>query len=146
MRKVASSVAVITTAHDVHLHGMTATAISSVSADPPTLLVVNKTTRTHPLIVASRHFVVNILSQSQQSLGTRFSGKVNDQFSGVGYRLSAGGLPILRDCTAHFECGLMQEFDAGTHTIFIGSIVAGGFSDNNPLLYHDGAYKYLLQM
>jgi len=74
MRAVASSVAVITTFLDGKPHGMTATAFSSVSANPPTVLIVlNKGTRTHPLITQSRRFVVNMLHKEQVALGMRFS-------------------------------------------------------------------------
>jgi flavin reductase (DIM6/NTAB) family NADH-FMN oxidoreductase RutF/nitroreductase len=142
MRRIASSVAVITTALDGHLHGMTATAVTSVSADPPRLLiVVNRSTRSHPLIAASRKFVVNILADSQRSLGEHFSRKGEDQFEGIAYDLGPNGSPVIRDAAAHLECILVSETDMGSHTIFVGQVVDGGVSGSNPLLYHDGAYK-----
>lgn len=142
MRRIASSVAVITTAHDGHLHGMTATAVTSVSAEPPRLLiVVNRSTRSHPLITASRIFVVNILADSQRSLGEHFARKGDNQFEGIAFDLGPSGSPIIRDAAAHLECTLVSETDMGTHTIFVGQVVGGGVSGSNPLLYHDGAYK-----
>lgn len=144
MRRIASSVAVITTAHERHLHGMTATAVASVSADPARILiVVNRSTRSHPLITASRNFTVNILSETQRDLGNRFSGKRDDQFDGVDHELAGNGGPILTGAAAHLECRLVSETDMGTHTIFVGEIVGGSLSAANPLLYHDGSYKQL---
>ena len=144
MRHIASSVGVITTFHDGQLHGMTATAISSVSADPPRILiVVNRSTRSHPLISSSRNFIVNFLADSQRDLGDRFSGKSNDRFDGVAHCLGRRGAPILRGAAAYLECELVSETDAMTHTIFVGEVVGGDVSGASPLLYHDGAYKRL---
>jgi flavin reductase (DIM6/NTAB) family NADH-FMN oxidoreductase RutF/nitroreductase len=144
MRHVASSVAVITTSHEGHLHGMTATAISSVSAAPPRILIViNRSTRSHSLISGSRNFVVNILADHQRNLGERFSGKSNDRFDDVSHHLGWRGTPILDGAAAHLECELVSETEAETHTIFIGEVVGGGVSGASPLLYHDGAYKGL---
>ena len=145
MRAVASGVSVVTTSHGGIPHGMTATAFSSVSADPPTVLIVlNKGTRTHPLISASRHFVVNMLRDDQSALGTRFAGKIDDQFSNIEYRAGELGAPILAGVVSYFECETVSEVDAGTHTIFLGRVVAGAANEASPLMYHDGRYKALL--
>lgn len=144
MRCIASSVAVITTGADGNLHGMTATAVTSVSASPASLLVVvNRSNRSHLLITASRSFAVNILSETQRSLGERFSSKADDQFDGVPHEIAWNGAPVLKNVAAHLECRLVAETDVGTHTIFVGEIVGGGLSGAYPLLYHDGAYKAL---
>lgn len=147
MRAVASSVSVVTTFHHGRPHGMTATAFSSVSADPPSVLIVlNKGTRSHPLISASRHFVVNVLREDQSDLGTHFSGKVEDQFAGIGYQTGQLGAPVLDSVVSYFECETVDEFDAGSHTIFVGRVVAGAANETSPLLYHAGRYKSLLNL
>lgn len=144
MRHVASSVAVITTSHGGNLHGMTATAVSSVSASPPRILiVVNRSTRSHSLISGSRNFIVNILADHQRNLGERFSSKSDNRFEDVEHHLGWRGTPILTGAAAHLECNLVSETEAETHTIFIGEVVGGGVSGASPLLYHDGAYKGL---
>lgn len=145
MRAVASGVTVVTTLHHGSPHGMTATAFTSVSADPPTVLIVlNKTTRSHPLVSASRRFVVNMLHEGQTGLGNHFSGKVEDQFAGIGYRTGELGAPVLDGVVSYFECETVNEVDAGTHTIFLGRVVAGAANDASPLLYHAGRYTALL--
>jgi flavin reductase len=145
MRAVASGVSVVTTFHYGSPHGMTATAFSSVSADPPTVLIVlNKGTRTHPLISESRHFVVNMLREDQTELGVHFSGKAEDQFSDMHYHPGQLGAPILDGVVSYFECETVNEVDAGTHTIFVGRVVNGGANETSPLLYHGGRYKALV--
>lgn len=142
MRSLAAGVTVITTSHEGNLHGMTATAFSSVSAEPPTvLIVVNRSTRTHPLLSASGRFAVNALSESQQGISQRFAGKTDNQFDNIPYSVSESGVPIIRGCVASIECETLHEVDIGTHTIFIGKVVKGCFSEMRPLIYHDGQYK-----
>lgn len=145
MRGVASTVSVVTTVHDARPHGMTATAFSSVSADPPMVLIVlNKSTRSHPLIRASRLFVVNMLQEAQMELSARFAGKLDDQFAGISWRPGITGAPILSDVLSHFECETVSEVDVGTHTIFVGRVIGGEASSKPPLLYHCGQYKSLV--
>ncbi|BCH29349.1 flavin reductase [Mesorhizobium sp. L-8-10] len=121
---------------------MTATAFSSVSADPAMVLIVlNRSTRTHPLVMASGHFVINLLSESQIGLGQRFAGKLDNQFDGVPYRLTERGAPVLEGVAASLECETVREIDMGTHTIFVGQVVSGHGSDALPLIYHEGSYK-----
>lgn len=142
MRSMVAGVTVITTSHEGHLHGMTATAFSSVSAEPPTVLIVlNRSTRTHPLVSASRHFVVNLLAEHQIELGQRFAGKLDDQFDGIAYTLNEHGVPVLDGAVASLECETIDEMNVGTHTIFIGRVLKGDRSQVSPLVYHDGRYK-----
>ena len=142
MRSLASGVTVITTSREGRPHGMTATAFSSVCADPPTVLVVlNKSTRTHPMLRAARRFAVHLLAEHQVELSQRFSGKHDAPFDGVAHGLSPHGLPLLSDVLATLECETVQEMDVGTHTIFVGQVLRGAASDRPPLIYHDGCYK-----
>lgn len=142
MRSMVAGVTVITTSHAGHLHGMTATAFSSVSAAPPTVLIVlNRSTRTHPLVTASRHFVVNLLAEDQAELGQRFAGKLDDQFAGIAYTLNEHDVPVLQGAVANLECETIDEMNVGTHTIFIGRVLKGERSRTSPLVYHDGSYK-----
>jgi flavin reductase (DIM6/NTAB) family NADH-FMN oxidoreductase RutF/nitroreductase len=142
MRNIASSVAVITTNQEGTPHGMTATAVCSVSADPATILiVVNRSTRSHPIITAAKEFTVNILAEDQHALGDRFASKSDNPFDGIGHRLGVTGSPILEGAAAYLECATVSEIDAGTHTIFIGRVIGGDVSTALPLVYHEGAYK-----
>lgn len=141
MRRIASSVAVITTAFEGRIHGMTATAMTSVSLDPPTLLVVvNRTTRTHPIIARSRRFAVNVLADGQESIARRFAAGTENQFEGVPHELRAAEVPIIAGTAATFVCIATEAIDVATHTIFVGEVEEAQHSDLVPLLYHDGRY------
>jgi flavin reductase len=142
MRSMVSGVTVITTSHQGRPHGMTATAFSSVCAVPPTILIVlNRSTRTHPLISASRHFVVNLLGEEQREMGQRFAGKHDDQFREVKYTKNSFGIPVIDGAAASLECETVSEVNFGTHTIFIGKVIRGAASEVPPLVYHNGSYK-----
>jgi flavin reductase len=144
MRNIASSVAVITVEHEGRKHGMTATAVCSVSAAPPTILIViNHSARTHPIISEARRFTVNILAAHQAELAGRFSEKHPDPFDGVGHRGAIYG-PVLEDAAAYVECETRAEMQAGSHTIFIGVVMGGDATKSAPLLYHEGEYKSLV--
>jgi flavin reductase (DIM6/NTAB) family NADH-FMN oxidoreductase RutF len=145
MRNIASSVAVITVEHEGRKHGMTATAVCSVSATPPTILiVVNRSARTHPIISEARRFTVNILAVHQVELAGRFSEKHPDPFDGIGHRTATYGGPILEDAAAYVECETQAEMQAGSHTIFIGTVMDGNATESPPLLYHKGEYRSLV--
>lgn len=144
MRRTAASVAVITTAFEGRIHGMTATAMTSVSVNPPTLLVVvNRTTRTHPIIARSRRFAVNVLARGQESVAARFAAGVENQFEGIAHELQADEVPIIAGAAATFVCVAVEAIDVATHTIFIGEVEEARHSEQPPLLYHDGRYRNL---
>ena len=141
MRRFAASVNVITSVDGVIMNGMTATAVCSVSADPPSLLViVNKSNRSHPVISQSGTFAVNVLSSDQEELAAHFAAKKPNPFADVDYRIGVTGCPLICDADATLECEVVQETDYGTHTIFIGRIVTCDIASKTPLLYHEGRF------
>ena len=143
MRRFATGVAIVTTAHDGHVHGFTANAFASVSAEPPTVLIcVNRSGSAHPLIASSQRFCVNILALEQRELAQRFAGgEPRSRFEGVAYRRGATGSPILEGTIAYLDCANEEELTASTHTIFIGRVVDAGWRDGAPLGYFDRAYR-----
>lgn len=144
MRNIASSVAVISTSNEGRLHGMTATAVCSVSADPATILiVVNRSTRSHPIISSTKQFTVNILAEDQHEISGLFASKQDNPFSAVEHRIGLNGNPIIVGAAAHLECSTYYELDVGTHTIFVGHVTSGDVSAIPPLVYHEGQYKLL---
>ncbi|MGH7736323.1 MAG: flavin reductase family protein [Candidatus Tyrphobacter sp.] len=144
MRRTVASVAVITAASDGRIHGMTATAVTSVSVDPPTLLVVvNRRTRTHPFIRESGRFAVNVLAAGQAKIARRFAAALENQFDGVEHELHAAEVPVLAGTAATFVCVASDAIDVATHTIFIGKVERSYSSMRAPLLYHDGVYRGL---
>ena len=141
MRRFAACVNVVTSLHDDVMNGMTATAVCSVSADPPSVLViVNKSNRSHPLIKDSGSFAVNVLSSEQEAVAMHFASRQPEPFTGIEYRVGVTGCPIIIGVDAHLECTVSQSVEFGTHSIFIGHIVSCAVSGNSPLLYHDGRF------
>lgn len=141
MRRFAASVNVITSSNGAFKNGMTATAVCSVSAEPPTaLIIVNKSNRSHPIIAETKAFAVNVLSAEQREVATHFASRHPDPFAQVPHTIGRTGCPIIEGSDAHIECTVMDQLDVGTHTIFVGRIVATGSSNGEPLLYHEGRY------
>lgn len=142
MRRFATGVAIVTTAHDGRVHGFTANAFASVSAEPPTVLIcVNRGATAHPLISSSQRFCVNLLSLEQRELAVRFAGgEPRSRFEGVGYRIGESGSPILDATLAHVDCVLAEELTAATHTIFLGRVLDVGFRAGSPLGYFNRQY------
>jgi len=142
MRDFTAAVTVITCAGDGSRgNGMTATAVCSVSADPPcVLVVVNRGNRSHALIDASGRYAVNVLAPGQEALARHFASRPDDPFAGVAHRAGATGCPLIEDCAAFLECEVCGRFEAGSHTIFVGRVVAADVRGRGPLLYRDGRF------
>ena len=123
-----SSVCVITTQHDGVRYGLTATAVASVTADPPRLLVcVNKSGQTHEKILASGAFCVNVLAEEQDQIAMVFAGmggKEVDRFALGEWTRLATGAPALVGASAVFDCRLGEMGLQSTHTILFGDVVA----------------------
>jgi flavin reductase (DIM6/NTAB) family NADH-FMN oxidoreductase RutF len=146
----ATGVTVITTRGEGgHGYGMTANAFSSVSLDPPLVLVCAKiVSEGSEHLEANGCFAVNILGAEQEPLSRYFSSKDRprgqDAFREVSHRTGASGSPLLDGVAAYLDCTLHETHEAGDHKIFIGEVLALEVnSDVTPLLFHGGGYRYL---
>ena len=144
----ASGVTIISTcAADGRPTGLTASAFTSVSLEPPLILVcVAHSAQSYPVLMESGRFAVNFLTAEQQDASRRFSTSKIDKFAkfdGVPYRVSDLKLPILTDALAHVECVTVNAHVEGDHTVFIGRVEACGTTDGDPLLYFRGKYASL---
>ncbi|MEO8042227.1 MAG: flavin reductase family protein [Acidobacteriota bacterium] len=127
------------------LHGITVSAFSSVSLNPPLVLVcIEKTTGSHMAISDTGLFVVNILAAGQDEMSERFSLPVSDKFEGVSYRPGVGGIPVLDTALVNLECRIENSFDGGDHSIFVAAVEAVSIRDGKPLVYFHGNYRDLL--
>lgn len=149
MRHLAASVTLITTRHREQRGGLTATAVCSVSAAPPQILVcVNKTASAHDPIGEAGFFCVNILSPDHRKIAERFAGmdgvEGDERFLGMGdWSVLTTGAPVLKGCPVSFDCRLVSKVAAGTHTIYIGEIVDIALDPAaHALLYCDGAFVH----
>jgi flavin reductase (DIM6/NTAB) family NADH-FMN oxidoreductase RutF len=146
MSNFATGVTVLTTrTADGVMHGMTANAVTSVSLDPPLVLVcVDRGARTHRYIEESRAFALNILSEDQRHLSERFARRDAEGPSlwvGLSLRPGATGSPVILDTIAYVDCRLFAAYPGGDHTIFVGEVVdLGVLSDKPPLLFFRSGY------
>ena len=148
MRGAVTGVNIATTDGAAGRFGVTVSAFSSVSAEPPMVLVcVNRRSPVSDALAINKCFAVNVLSTSHQSLADIFAGNPNGSaaydFGAARWTKSATGAPVLSDAVAGFDCALATTVDAGTHRIFIGRVVEVSTSAADPLLYSNRTYGRL---
>jgi flavin reductase (DIM6/NTAB) family NADH-FMN oxidoreductase RutF len=145
----ATGVTVITTRGSDHLYGMTANAFSSVSLEPPLVLVcVISDTEGSRNITSNGIFAVNVLSEAQEPISRYFAGKDRprglDAFAEIPHREAVTGAPILEGAAAFLDCRLAATHDAGDHQIFVGEVLALDVDpDASPLVFHGGRYRFV---
>jgi flavin reductase (DIM6/NTAB) family NADH-FMN oxidoreductase RutF len=124
--------------------GLTANALSSLSLDPPLLLIcVDKGADCYGCFEESRLFAVNILSEDQEDLSRRFATKGIDKFEGVRWREGKLGVPLIEGTLGQLECRVTGAHEGGDHTIYVGEIVSAQASGDRPLLFFKGQYHGL---
>jgi flavin reductase len=142
MRHFASTVNVVTSRSCTFLNGMTATAVCSVSTEPPSILiVVNQKNRTHEIIRQSGVYTVNVLSARQEALAVHFSSVSATPFASVPHSFGMSKCPIIDGCTSFMECVVASQTIFGTHSIFLGRVIASGGNGDQPLVYHDRQFR-----
>ena len=144
----ASGVTVVTTRSEKFgVQGMTATAFTSVSVNPPQILVcINDAADTGAGIFESLCFAVNILKSDQQDLSNQFAGGSSQQqrFENTDWQAGVTGAPILNDSLMSLDCKVVEKVRAGTHWIIIGEVQDSVCRSGEPLLYYRGAYRQLV--
>lgn len=141
--RFASGVTVITSRDkEGKAHGITVSAFSSVSLEPPLVLIcVEKNTGTHYALTDTEFFAVSILREDQQFLSERFASFIADKFDGVETIESVHNLPMLADALVNLECRLVNSYVAGDHTIFVGEVEQALINDGSPLIYFMSEYR-----
>jgi flavin reductase len=148
MRRLAAGVSLITTVNNDVRHGLVATAVNSVTADPPTLLVcINKNASAHNHVAEAGILCVNILAEEHETVAGRFSSAVDREkrFEQGEWRSIVTGAPALANSLVSFDCEVRQVVDYQSHSIFLAEIVGVELWSEtySPLLYLDGKYRYL---
>jgi flavin reductase len=142
MRRLTSAVAIITSCRDGTPSGMTATAVTSVSVDPPSLMIaVNRSASIHDVIVGSRRFCVNLLSRPHAELVEPFSGRSKgaERFAFGAWEEGPLGIPFLTDALASLLCEVDGALSYGSHTLFIGKVETARVARTaEPLVWQDG--------
>jgi flavin reductase len=146
MRRLAAGVSVIATEYQGERFGLLSTSVTSVSADPPVLLVcISRSASSHDPIAHSGRFCVNVLQQGDEELAGRFSSpKARERrFDGREWTMLATRALALVGCLASFDCVVTRLIAAETHTVFFGSVAEVRLWSEkiDPLLYWDGSYR-----
>ncbi len=125
--------------------GLTVNSFTSVSLDPPLLLVcVHKMAAAADPLTTATHFAINVLQTGQQPASITFSTRVEDRFGNMPWSCGEAGAPILRDSLCVFECERFAVYDGGDHHILVGQVVKASFDGGlDPLLYFRGRYRRL---
>lgn len=146
MRRLAGHVCIVTTRISKgERAGLTATAVSSVSAEPPTLLIcVNRQNSSHATIREAGIFAVNVLALEDQGLANRFAGKIagEERFAEGVWTTLETGAPVLESALVSFDCRIAQAVEVGTHGVLFGAIegIRVRQRETKPLLYVHGSY------
>lgn len=145
MARFAAGVTVVTTIDAAGRPcGLTATAFSSVSADPPLALVcVDKRSETHASFAHAKAFAVNFLAHSQTDVSGRFAKTGVDKFAETAWHKGELGVPLLDGTIGFVECRLVHAFEGGDHTIFVGEIERGEAGEGSPLVYFRHTYRQI---
>ncbi len=150
MRAWSAGVAVVTSAHDGRKHGATVNSFTSISLDPALIVVtLQKSARTHDLILKSRILGITVLSMEQADISELFAGKthVEDRFAGLQTRSLVTGAPMLAGGLAWLDCRMVETFDAVHSTMFIAKALATQVnSGGKPLIYHNREYWKLSRL
>src|ERR1043166_779383 len=125
-------------------YGLTANAVTSLSLEPPLLLIcVDRKAETFPHFFDSKIFVLNILGAEQEEISRRFAKTGGDKFAGVAYRIGHLDTPILEGTLGHVECRIIETLEGGDHVIHIGEVQHAAAPAGRPLIFFRGKYRHL---
>ena len=140
-RQFISGVTVVTTMDDSTPKGLAVSAFSSISLDPPTVLVcVQRTSSTHDCLFRASHLAINILSTDQLDVVNRFAVRSDDKFAGLDWEPGRFGSPMINRSSARMETEIRERLQASTHTIFICRVVDAAVTDHAPMVYSAGKF------
>lgn len=122
--------------------GLTVNSFNSVSLDPPLVLwsLAKNALSLDVFREQTDHWAVHVLSSNQTELSTRFAQRGEDKFAGLDIEDGLGGVPLLRDCTARFQCKTASQYEGGDHVIFVGEVLSFDQTECAPLVFHGGRY------
>jgi flavin reductase len=143
MRHVSATVYAVTTGHEGARFGILATAVNSLSFDPPSLLTcINRQASLHDPLASADRFCINVLGHANRDVADCFMrGGGEDMRFSVGEWEDFEGIPVLASAQSSLVCRVAHRHSYGTHTIFVGDLIAARHRHNaKPLTYYDGRY------
>ena len=141
----ATGVTVITTLDaEGNKIGMTANSFSSVSLDPMLVLwSIAKTSKAFDAFMTAQHFAIHVLCAEQKDVSSQFASTCDDRFCGIEHRAGRGGVPILANYSAVFQCDMESRYEGGDHVIIVGRVTEFDNTGKAPLIFHAGRYADL---
>jgi flavin reductase len=148
MRQFASGVTIVTAEHAEELYGITVSAFSSISLDPPIVMVaINNASPLAEMILEAEHYAVHVLSADQQELSSIFAASIpgTEKYGKITVERGVSGAPTFSGTLAMLECVLDQTLEVGTHTLMFGRVVRSTAQPEpgNPLIYYHRSYRTL---
>ncbi|KWX68869.1 hypothetical protein ASJ79_15915 [Mycobacterium sp. NAZ190054] len=140
-RNFITGVTVVTAADDTEQRGLLVNAFTSISLEPPLVLVcVAHDSASHGVLMRAGYFAVNVLAADQEEVAMRFASKLPDKFEGVNWTPGLGGAPVLDGSAAVFELVTRDRVSASTHTMFVGEVLAVSHHQTDALINHGGRF------
>jgi flavin reductase (DIM6/NTAB) family NADH-FMN oxidoreductase RutF len=125
-------------------HGLTVNSFSSVSLEPPLILIcIGHAVTSIGHFRAASHFGLNMLAEDQLELSHRFARKGEDRFDNLRWHWGKSGAPLLDGVLAQMECAVRQRVPAGDHDIFVAEMIAAQVYEGEPLIYYASSYRSL---
>ncbi|MFB6469867.1 MAG: flavin reductase family protein [Vulcanisaeta sp. AZ3] len=143
MRNYPTGVTIVTTVYNNEYYGLTVNSFTSLSLDPPLVLIaIDKRLTSHEAIDKSNVYAVNILSDDMKELAIRFATAPREErFKGLKTRTAKTGSPIIEGSIAYLDCRVVAKYPIGDHTIFVGEVIDGQVMNNkSPLIYYNRGY------
>lgn len=141
MGRFASGVAVVTTVTRGRADGMTVNSLTSVSLDPPVLLVcLTESARSTAAVLAAGRFAVSVLSAGQRSVALRFAARGADHFAGLPLVYGDHTVPVVPEALAHLECSISDSRHVGDHVVIFGEVGRVCYREGTPLAFHAGRF------
>lgn len=141
MGRFPTGVAVVTTELAGEPHGMTVNSLTSVSLDPPLILVsLMQGARTTDAVATAGQFAVSILSERQEEIALRFARRAENHFDGLTLEYGQHALPVVPGALAHVECTVAQTVPAGDHVLYLGAVRETCDREGSPLGFHGGRF------
>ena len=126
-------------------HGLTVSSFTSVSLEPPLILIcLGRLVTVIEMFRSARYFGINILAASQQHISDRFARKGHDRFGGLKWEPGEFGVPLIPGAIVGIECAAHQKFTAGDHDILVGEMMRARFKEGEPLVHFASRYRRLV--
>lgn len=125
-------------------HGLTVNSFSSVSLDPPLILIcLGHAIAALDVFRQARHFGLSVLRESQRALSERFAAPMDNRFESLAWRQGKNGVPLLDGVLAQIECTTVRRVSVGDHDVLFGEMTAAAVEDGEPLIYYASEYRKL---